>query len=89
MLKQVLPSITNEVLKQVVAEFDAGELITMREQVLLLSNRAPGFEGAFTSRCMMGPLLSCEVSDHIKSCLGQRPDKSRACDSRQPIWPYP
>ena len=30
---QVLPSITNEVLKQVVAEFDAGELITMREQV--------------------------------------------------------
>merc|ERR1711963_619784 len=30
---RVLPSITNEVLKQVVAEFDAGELITMREQV--------------------------------------------------------
>ena len=29
----MLPSITNEVLKQVVAEFDAGELITMREQV--------------------------------------------------------
>ena len=39
MLKQVLPSITNEVLKQVVAEFDAGELITMREQVLLLTNQ--------------------------------------------------
>ena len=32
-VNQVLPSITNEVLKQVVAEFDAGELITMREQV--------------------------------------------------------
>ena len=32
---QVLPSITNEVLKAVVAEFDAGELITMREQVLI------------------------------------------------------
>jgi len=30
---RVLPSITNEVLKAVVAEFDAGELITMREQV--------------------------------------------------------
>ena len=45
MLKQVLPSITNEVLKQVVAEFDAGELITMREQVLVLTNRTPGFGG--------------------------------------------
>jgi prohibitin 1 len=30
---RVLPSITNEVLKAVVAEFDAGELITEREQV--------------------------------------------------------
>jgi prohibitin 1 len=33
---RVLPSITNEVLKAVVAEFDAGELITQRE---LVSNR--------------------------------------------------
>merc|ERR1712002_1140801 len=33
---RVLPSITNEVLKAVVAEFDAGELITQREMV---SNR--------------------------------------------------
>ena len=82
MFEQVLPSITNEVLKQVVAEFDAGELITMREQVLLLTNRTPGFVGAFTSTLMMGPLLSCEVSDYLMSCLGQRPDKSRACDSR-------
>merc|ERR1712080_554021 len=33
---RVLPSITNEVLKAVVAEFDAGELITQRE---IVSNR--------------------------------------------------
>ena len=58
MLKQVLPSITNEVLKQVVAEFDAGELITMREQVLLLNNRTSGSGGTFTLISVMGPLLS-------------------------------
>ena len=33
--ERVLPSITNEVLKAVVAQFDAGELITNRE---MLSN---------------------------------------------------
>ena len=33
--ERVLPSITNEVLKAVVAKFDAGELITNRE---MLSN---------------------------------------------------
>merc|ERR1711936_831655 len=37
---RVLPSITNEVLKAVVAEFDAGELITMREQVSARVNQS-------------------------------------------------
>merc|ERR1711997_270900 len=45
---RVLPSITNEVLKAVVAEFDAGELITQREMVsarvnTLLTQRASQF----------------------------------------------
>merc|ERR1712001_456051 len=45
---RVLPSITNEVLKAVVAEFDAGELITQREMVsarvnTLLTQRANQF----------------------------------------------
>ena len=31
--ERVLPSITNEVLKAVVAQFDAGELITQREML--------------------------------------------------------
>lgn len=33
--ERVLPSIGNEVLKAVVAQFDAGELITQREPVIL------------------------------------------------------
>ena len=78
MFKQVLPSITNEVLKQVVAEFDAGELITMREQVLSLINRTPGFGGTFTSTLIMAHYFILILF----YCLGQRPDKSRACDSR-------
>ena len=46
---RVLPSITNEVLKAVVAEFDAGELITQRETLSArvqqeLVNRAAQFE---------------------------------------------
>merc|ERR1711929_13183 len=45
---RVLPSITNEVLKAVVAQFDAGELITQREMVsarvnTLLTQRASQF----------------------------------------------
>ncbi len=35
-LDRVLPSIGNEVLKAIVAQFDAGELITQRELVSLI-----------------------------------------------------
>jgi len=35
--ERVLPSITTEVLKAVVAQFDAGELITQREVVSTVS----------------------------------------------------
>lgn len=41
---RVLPSITTEVLKAVVAQFDAGELITQREvfdEFFLYGNRVP------------------------------------------------
>ena len=74
----MLPSITNEVLKQVVAEFDAGELITMREQVLLVTNRTPGFGGTFTSISVMGPLMCCEISDHITSCFRSAPGQIKS-----------
>ena len=74
----MLPSITNEVLKQVVAEFDAGELITMREQVLFLTNRTPELTGTFTSTPMMGLLLSLEISDHITSCFRSAPGQIKS-----------
>ena len=61
----MLPSITNEVLKQVVAEFDAGELITMREQVLFFDQPHTWIWRNFTYTSMIGPLLNCEISDHI------------------------
>lgn len=40
--ERVLPSIGNEVLKAIVAQFDASELITQREQVGILSNQVRG-----------------------------------------------
>lgn len=36
--ERVLPSIGNEVLKSIVAQFDAGELITQRELVIYIAN---------------------------------------------------
>jgi len=53
---RVLPSITNEVLKSVVAEFDAGELITSRE---LLSGRV---HKELTSRAEQFGLILDDIS---------------------------
>ena len=78
---QVLPSITNEVLKQVVAEFDAGELITMREQVPF-ANISQGAK--IISNFSWGTW-----SIIIISFQGERPDESRACDSRRPVRSHP
>jgi len=53
---RVLPSITNEVLKAVVAEFDAGELITLRET---LSQRV---QKELTSRAEQFGLILDDIS---------------------------
>jgi len=53
---RVLPSITNEVLKAVVAEFDAGELITLRET---LSQRV---QNELTSRAEQFGLILDDIS---------------------------
>lgn len=53
---RVLPSITNEVLKAVVARFDAGELITQREKV---SNKV---SEELTERCTQFGLVLDDIS---------------------------
>ena len=53
---RVLPSITNEVLKAVVAEFDAGELITQRET---LSQRV---QQELVARCSQFGLILDDIS---------------------------
>jgi prohibitin 1 len=53
---RVLPSITNEVLKAVVARFDAGELITQREKV---SNKV---SEELTERCKQFGLVLDDIS---------------------------
>ena len=52
--ERVLPSITNEVLKAVVAQFDAGELITQRE---MLSARVRYDDDEFVMMKLMMLLL--------------------------------
>ena len=53
---RVLPSVTNEVLKAVVAEFDAGELITQRE---VLSQRV---QKELVARCQQFGLVLDDIS---------------------------
>lgn len=48
--ERVLPSIGNEVLKSIVAQFDAAELITQRE-VVRHERRSAGISTYFCSRC--------------------------------------
>jgi hypothetical protein len=52
--ERVLPSIGNEVLKSIVAQFDAAELITQREVVgaVLLSLHSDIYERNYIDRCL-------------------------------------
>jgi hypothetical protein len=56
--ERVLPSIGNEVLKSIVAQFDAAELITQREVVIVFIPISPPAE-SFSSR---SPLASGKIS---------------------------
>ena len=63
--ERVLPSITNEVLKAVVAQFDAGELIAQRE---MLSNRVRYDDD--------DPIEQDDIdNDHVRSDLVSRAEQ--------------
>jgi hypothetical protein len=75
---RVLPSITNEVLKAVVAQFDAGELITQREMVtrpgfrktcLALKAKLSSGTGKAWSRLGRLPTEICIISSQKRASL--------------------
>jgi len=66
--ERVLPSVGNEVLKSIVAQFDAAELITQREVV---SELALEFKGSSTHGCHryhpVSEQICCNVPENLIS----------------------
>jgi regulator of protease activity HflC (stomatin/prohibitin superfamily) len=69
--ERVLPSIGNEVLKSIVAQFDAAELITQREVVCSAKDRKfPSGVDLDLVRCRQGFVkISCSVLENLISSL--------------------
>ena len=65
--ERVLPSIGNEVLKSIVAQFDAAELITQREVVC-----SPMYYKLWVAGFQLIGYVLCQVSSRIQADLLQR-----------------
>lgn len=88
--ERVVPSIGNEVLKSIVAQFDAAELITQREVVsIYLTSNALIQSIFFLGLCAYsrGPCTSRSgVSHRLRRCINHSSDLRQGAYTNKQIW---
>lgn len=88
--ERVVPSIGNEVLKSIVAQFDAAELITQREVVsIYLTSNALRQLISFLGLCAYsrGPCTPCSgVSHRLRRCINHSSDLRQGAYANKQIW---
>src|SRR5258708_23795736 len=87
--ERVVPSIGNEVLKSIVAQFDAAELITQREVVSIMPNFERPDTISFLGLCAYprGPCTPCSGVPHrLRRCINYSSDLRQGAYANKQIW---